>query len=182
LSWGFWSGDIRYDTAISGFKAVGERDRFNLNTYVVGTMSTLAQLNAQTGTATYTGHKVGNVQWGANSYVAAGSVTHAWSFGSMTGQWNSSFDGLTATGNTALVNGGPGFSGSLSVTAGAGTFTNTASGLNGAFFSNGGPTATGVQGVAGQAGNFTITGTRAPAGGPTTSYQAGGIFVLQRQP
>ena len=183
LSWGFWSGDVRYDSAISGFKAVGERDRMNLNTYVVGTMSTLAQLNAQTGTATYTGHMIGNVKWGANSYIAAGSASHAWNFGSMTGQWNSSFDGLTATGNTALVNGGPGFTAPLAVTAptGSGTFTNGNSGLNGAFFSTG-PLATGVNGAIGQAGNFTLNGTRAPVGGPAAPYQAGGTFALQRQP
>jgi hypothetical protein len=178
LSWGWWSGDINYGNLLNDAVA---RERMNLNTYVVGTMSTLAQLNAQTGSATYTGHMVGNVNWGANNYVAAGSYTNNWNFGTMHGQVNASFDGLTLSGTAGLVQGGPGFSAPLAVTAASGTFTNAGSGLNGAFFSTG-PGATGVNGAIGQAGNFTLLGTRAPTGGAATTYQAGGIFAGKRQP
>jgi hypothetical protein len=179
LTWGWWSGSVSYRTGTP--YAPGETDRFNLATYVAGTMSSVDQLNAAnfaTSSATYRGHMVGNVQWGNNNYVAAGTYTNVWSYGAGQGKAEVKFDGLTygsTTGsfNTSLIGSGPGFN-SGNITSGQGTTLT----LNGAFFSTG-PNATGVNGAIGQAGNFGITGTRTSGNAPV-SYQAGGTFAAQR--
>ena len=155
MSWGWWSGDVRYDN--SGFRQ-GQRDRLNLATYVVGNLTNVVQL-PNTGTATYNGHAVGNVVNGANSYVAAGTYSNAWNFGTQRGQVEiRNFDGATYTGTTALRAGTVNFTGPL---AGAGR-TGT---LSGSFYS--GPTSP----VAGQGGSFSVSGA---------GYTAGGTFAAQK--
>jgi len=173
MTWGWWGGDVRYNAG-SSYNPDG-RDRLNLATYVAGTLTTRSELNTlntMNATATYTGHIVGNVKNGANSYIAAGTYSNAWSFGSQTGRASVSFDGATygnnLTANTVLNGGGamtfstiapipsnvgPGLASGRSVT------------LNGAFANAPGVVAKG------QLGNFQITG---PA------YQAGGTFAAQK--
>jgi hypothetical protein len=152
MSWGWWSGDIRYDN--EGFRQ-GQRDRLHMATYVVGKLTNAVQLPL-TGTATYSGHAFGNVVNGPNSYVAGGSYTNAWNFATQRGHVTiGNFDGATYTGQTALRAGTVNFTGPL---AGAGR---TGS-LSGSFFQS--PT----DPVAGQGGSFAVTGP---------GYKAGGTFI-----
>lgn len=173
MTWGWWGGDVRYNVG-SSYNPDG-RDRLNLATYVAGTLTTRSELNTlntMNATATYTGHLVGNVKNGSNSYVAAGSYTNAWSFGTQTGRASVRFDGATYgtgfTANTAL-NGGSAMTFSTTApipsNAGPGLTTGRSLTLNGAFANAPGVVAKG------QLGNFQITG---PA------YQAGGTFAAQK--
>ena len=156
MTWGWWSGDVNY--ASSSPYNPGGRDRINLATYVAGTLTSTIQLPT-TGTATYTGHAIGNVQNGANAYVAAGTYTNAWNFGAQTGAVTiGNFDGVTYSGTASLVTGSVQFNGSI---AGAGR---TGS-VTGAFFSS--PTVP----AHGQAGSFGITGS---------GYKAAGTFAAQK--
>ena len=144
-------------------------------TYVAGTLSTVGALNAanlQNSVATYNGSMVGRVQFGSNAYVAGGIYTNVWSFGTQSGVVTGSFDGLAYSGTAALINNGPGFSGTLAV---PGLASTTSAGINGAFY------ASTSSPLAGQAGNFAINGTRVPTtGGAPLSYQAAGTFAAQK--
>ncbi|MBR2819780.1 MAG: FecR domain-containing protein [Reyranella sp.] len=156
MSWGVWGGDIRYN-ANSVYNPNG-RDRLNLASFVVGTMTPLSQL-PNTGSATYSGHAFGNVRNGAQSYVAAGTYTNSWNFASQTGAVTiGNFDGATYNGTTALTAGTVQFTGPI---AGAGR---TGS-VSGAFFAS--PT----DPAKGQGGSFGIHGP---------GYKAGGTFAGQR--
>src|SRR5262245_18539402 len=93
MTWGWWGGDVKYKAG-SSYTPNG-RDRLNLATYVAGTVTPVAQLNQMTGSASYSGHLMGNVQNGANSYVAAGTYTNQWNFGSRTGVATVNFDGAS---------------------------------------------------------------------------------------
>ena len=151
MTWGVWGGDVKYKP---GYTA-NERDRLNFATYVAGTLTSTVQLPT-TGTATYSGHAIGNVLNGSSAYIAAGSYTNAWNFATQTGAVTiGNFDGATYTGNTALTNGTVNFTGPIS---GAGRTGAVA----GSFFNS--PTVN----AKGQAGTFTVTGT---------GYKAGGTFV-----
>lgn len=171
LTWGWWSGDVKYE-ASSAYNT-GGRDRLNLATYVAGTLSTVADLNTlnqQNATATYTGHMVGNVQNGASAYVAAGSYTNNWSFGTQTGKAFITFDGASygsnITANTQLtggIGGGPTFSTPTPLPSTSGPARSLT--LNGAFVN-----APGVP-AKGQIGNFAVNGS---------GYQAGGTFAAQK--
>ena len=156
LTWGVWGGDIRYNAG-SVYNPDG-RDRLNFATYVAGTLTTTVQLPI-TGTATYSGHAIGNVLNGSSAYIAAGSYTNVWNFQTQMGAVTiGNFDGATYTGNTALTNGTVNFTGPIS---GAGRTGAVA----GSFFNS--PTVN----AKGQAGTFTVTGT---------GYQAGGTFAGQK--
>ncbi len=157
MTWGWWSGTVSYDR--HGFHR-GPTDSLNLATYVAGTLTNVVQL-PNTGSATYSGHAVGNVVNHGKSYVAAGTFTQNWNFASQTGNVTiGNFDGRTYTGTTALQSGTVNFRGPLSAPGRTGS-------LNGSFFSNGA-----ANPVAGQAGNFSVTGA---------NYKAGGTFVGKKQ-
>ena len=157
MSWGWWSGSATYPSA-GGFH-LPETGNLNLATYVVGTLTNQVQM-PQTGTATYTGSAIANIQNGNKSYIAGGSFMDSWNFRTQTGQITiGNLDGATYSGTAALQNGTVNFNGPL---AGAGR---TGS-LNGSFFSNGPSNP-----VAGQGGNFNITGS---------GYKAGGTFAGQK--
>ena len=159
LTWGWWGGDIGYSN--NSVYNPGGRDRINLATYVAGTLTPSVQL-PQTGSATYLGSAIGNVQNGGNSYLAVGTYANSWNFATQTGNVAiANFDGSSYGGTTALVRGTVQFNGSLNNGAGR------TGALNGAFFSGGASNP-----VAGQAGSFSITGT---------SYKAAGTFAGQRQ-
>ncbi|MGE0660659.1 MAG: hypothetical protein AB7O63_14255 [Reyranellaceae bacterium] len=156
LSWGYWQGDLRYDAG----PRTGERDRVHLGTWVAGELPDVADLPL-TGTATYSGHMIGNVENNFNKYVAAGSFTNQWDFSDREGNFNATFDGAnyqgTMTGSPANVN----FSGSIGDTNDLGR----AGDVHGSFFRS--PT----DAAAYQAGSFRI-------GGP--NYKATGTFAGQR--
>ena len=156
LSWGYWQGDIRYDVG----PRTGERDRVHLGTWVAGELPDVADLPL-TGTATYSGHMIGNVENNFNKYVAAGSFTNQWDFSDREGNFNASFDGAnyqgTMTGSPANVN----FSGPIGDTNDLSRTGN----VNGSFFRSPSDAA------AYQAGSFNI-------GGP--NYKATGTFAGQR--
>ena len=156
MTWGWWGGDVKYG-ADSSSNPNG-RDRISLATYVAGTLTSTVQL-PNTGTATYSGHAIGNVQNGSSAYVAAGSYTIAWNFQTQTGAVTiGNFDGATYTGNTALTNGTVNFTGAL-------TRANRTGAVAGSFMSS--PT----DPAKGQAGIFSVTGN---------GYQAGGTFAAQK--
>jgi hypothetical protein len=159
MSWGWWSGDVRYGNG-SVYNPNG-RDRLHLASYVVGNVTQSLQMPT-TGTATFTGHAIGNVQNGANAYVAAGSFTKVWDFAAMSGNVTiGNFDGVTYTGTATQLTGTTAsqFTGGLS---GGGGRTGT---LNGSFFD------AGTNRAKGTGGSFSINGT---------GYKAGGIFAGQR--
>lgn len=167
MTWGWWGGDVKYNAG-SSYNPNG-RDRLNLATYVAGTVTPVAQLNQMTGSASYTGHLVGNVQNGGNGYVAAGSYTNQWNFGSRTGIATVNFDGASFGGGIT-----PNTIGSISTSnfqtiSPIGANNPAAAGrsltLSGAF------TSAPNSPAAGQMGNFAITGP---------GYQAGGSFAAQK--
>jgi FecR-like protein len=149
LSWGFWSSNMNIGNTTNNV---------NLGTYVVGQVTTAVQM-PQRGSATFNGMMVGNVQNGANAYVAAGTYGSVWNFGARAGTFNASFDGTTynGAGVANVGSGGATFSGIFGGSGRAGQFT-------GSFF---GP------GAQNQGGSFTI-------GGNLTSYKASGIFAGQQ--
>lgn len=169
MTWGWWGGDMSYAT--TGTYNPGGRDRINLATYVAGTLSLASDVNAQTSTATYNGHMVGNVNNNGSSYIAAGSYQNVWSFGSRSGAVTATFDGTTfGNGSTNTYMTGANTPNFGTLTAQGGTSAPIVAGgksltLNGAFMSGTGSP------VAGQAGSFAITGT---------NYQAGGTFAAQK--
>ncbi|MBS0523868.1 MAG: FecR domain-containing protein [Proteobacteria bacterium] len=152
LSWGFWSSNINYSSS--------RTDNINLGTYVVGQLTDRLQM-PQTGSATYAGMMVGNVQHGSNAYVGTGNYNMNWSFQSRAGTFGATFDGTSYAGG-AIANPG---SGGVTFT---GAFGNIASGragvLTGSFF---GPQAQN------QGGSFAIGGA---------AYKASGIFAGQQVP
>ncbi|WP_422002919.1 FecR domain-containing protein [Reyranella sp.] len=165
MTWGWWSGEVRYN-ADSSYNP-NTRDRLHLATYVAGKMTSIADLNALTGTATFTGHMVGNVQNGVNAYVAAGTYTNQWNFANRNGVATMAFDGATFGGGSTPNTFGSSVSPSINTTSVGISGSNGRSvTLSGAFF-DGGPN----QPAKGQGGNFAITGT---------GYTAGGIFAAQR--
>jgi hypothetical protein len=154
LTWGYWAGEVRYT---SGPRA-GETDRMHLGTWVAGELSSVAQIPV-TGTASYTGHVVGNVANNGQHYLAAGAFQHSWNFGSRTGTLAiTKFDGVNFTGTSSAPLTPRDFSGTFT---GGGRFGE----LNGSFFRS--PT----DPVAYQAGSFRILGEL---------YKAHGIFVGKR--
>lgn len=162
VNWGYWQGDLNY---LSGARA-GQRDYVTLGTWVAGTATANVDLPLS-GTATDTGHIIGNVENDiGNSYVAVGKMDTTWDFGSCSG-------GLTITNFD-----GPNYSGS--------TFGSPGTGIFGGSFSGTSPGATNRQGqVWGafyrsptnatlyQAGNFKLNSTE-------TNYKAAGTWATQR--
>src|SRR5207237_8201541 len=98
LTWGWWSGDV---------KNPGGRDRLNFATYVVGTQSLVADINAMTSTATYRGHLAGNVDANGKQYIQVGSYQNVWNFGARNGVATVNFDGMNfgggSTANTFMT-------------------------------------------------------------------------------
>jgi hypothetical protein len=163
MTWGWWNGEVRYG-ANSVYNPNG-RDRLHLGTYVAGNITQTLQMPL-TGTATYTGHVVANIQNGPNAYVAAGTYQNTWSFGSSNNGTGvvtiSNLDGVTFNGSSFQVNNGnnAGFTGSIFHSPSARNIT-----VQGAFYSS--PTVA----AKGQGGNVNITGP---------SYKGSGTFAAQR--
>ena len=153
LTWGWWSTSSKVkDGPLAGTEA-----RVNLGTYVAGTLTTAIQM-PQTGTATYNGLMVGNVNNAGNSYVAGGNFTMNYNYGARFGVTqmtfdNSSYRGTVSGTGTAGTNHVGGFVGANGVGV-----------MKGSFY---GP------GAANVGGTFGINGTN-PA------YQASGIYAGQK--
>jgi hypothetical protein len=155
LSWGFWSSNINY----SGGYRNGQTDNVNLGSYVVGQLTTSVQM-PHTGSATYNGFMIGNVQNGNNAYVGTGNYQMGWNYAARAGTFGATFDGTNYAGGVVATN--------RSGTNFGGLFANgnlsRIGALTGSFF---GPQAQN------QGGAFTI-GTNG------SSYKASGIFAGQR--
>ena len=149
LSWGFWSSNIAYSST--------RTDNINLGTYVIGQVTGNMPL---TGSATYNGMMIGNVQNGNNAYVGTGTYAMDWSFKNRGGTFGATFDG-TNYGGLVGSTGGANFGG---VFTNGSIFNNRSGVLAGSFF---GPQAQN------QGGSFSI-------GNNLTSYKASGIFAGQR--
>lgn len=156
LSWGWWSTNVNVD--------LGEgtsTGRSNLGTYVSGKLTTAVQM-PQTGSATYNGLMVGNVNNAGNSYVAGGTYKMDWDFARRAGVSNMTFDGqrYTGTANAYSGTGGTTFNGSMVGGGRTGAY-------NGSFFAAPGDAAKY------QGGTFSIGTNGSP-------YKASGIFAGQR--
>ncbi len=157
LTWGYWQGDLNY---ISGDRA-GQRDYVTLGTWVTGNLAASIDIPL-TGTATYSGHIIGNVENEVgNSYVAVGNFSNAWNFGTESGDISiTNFDGADYSGTAYADYSKVRFSGYFS---GLGPASDRSGSLNGAFFRS--PT----DPVAYQAGSFQIESYY-------NNYKAAGTF------
>jgi hypothetical protein len=161
-TWGYWQGDLNYQTG----PRAGQRDYVTLGTWVAGNLAADVDLPLN-GTATYTGHIIGNVENDAGrSYVAVGSYSNAWDFGSREGHLNiADFDGANYAGSTSGSPRTSNFTGNFTgTTPGA---TNRSGQLWGAHFNAPGA------GAAYQTGNFRLQDGE-------TNYDAAGTFAAQR--
>ncbi len=162
LTWGYWQADLNY---LEGARA-GQRDYVTLGTWVAGTPTLDVDLPLS-GTATYTGHIIGNVENDmGNSYVAVGKMDTTWDFSSRSGGLTiTNFDGANYSGSTFGSPGTGNFGGSFSGTSpGA---TNRQGQVWGAFYRS--PT----DATLNQAGNFKLNSTE-------TNYKAAGTWATQR--
>ena len=125
---------------------------------MVGQVTTSLQM-PQTGTATYNGTMIGNVQNGNNAYVGTGTYNMNWSFQSRAGTFGATFDGTSYGGGAVAA---PGSGGVNFVGAFANSNVSRVGVLNGSFF---GPQAQN------QGGSFAIGGA---------AYKASGIFAGQQ--
>ena len=159
MQWGWWASSVS--------QSGGQRDVVQLATWVAGTLANVADIPVN-GTATYSGHAIGNVNNNGTRYVAMGNFSQSWNFATKSGVASiSNFDSLTVNLNTASGNGRD-FS-STGIAAGTSAMV-TGAGLAGAFYR----APADVAGIApsGAAGQFAITATG--------NYQAAGTFVARK--
>jgi hypothetical protein len=157
VQWGFFSWDAQGQN--------GEHTRGHINPWVAGKLPSLGSLPT-TGTATYSGHAVGNVRDGAgNIYIAGGAYQQTWNFATQSGAATiSNFDGRTLSAISLTSTNGRDFNGGLTGTTGKDVSSHSGSGiLHGSFVSGGGNP------VAEVMGQFTYM----ESGG----YRAGGIVA-----
>lgn len=127
LEWGYWTSQFIWDNAIPA--NVGRTEKFNIGTWVAGDLTSVAQVQGLTGSATFSGHAIANVFDGTNQYLAAGSFSSNWNFGTATGTVAiNSLDNHNYTGNIAT---GGGAANNFSGTIASGTISGP---LNGSFF------------------------------------------------
>ena len=150
------------------------RDRVHLATWVAGVAPTAIELPA-TGTASFSGHNIGNVINNGAKYVAAGTYTQSWDFASRTGAATiSGFDtvgsgirgGIATSTAIASVPGAVVFGGSISDVAVSTPGFSAA--ISGSFFKD----ATAVSGV-GVGGAFVL-------GSNSGTYTATGTFAAKQ--
>ena len=164
MQWGWWASNVS-----SGGRGEGSATRnvVHLATWVAGELANIVDIPVA-GTATYSGHAIGNVNNNGARYIAMGNFSQNWNFATRTGVATiSNFDSLTVSLNTASGNGRD-FS-STGLAAGTSAAV-TGAGVAGSFYR----APTDVAGVApsGAAGQFAITATG--------NYQAAGTFVAKK--
>ena len=157
LQWGFWGGDLEL--------ASGDRVRIHLANWVAGEVSSLAEISAVLGSATYFGHIIGTVNNEGKIYQAVGGYSQAYNFLTSSNPFSgtvdiTNFDGADFN-NIQVTGGGAGFTGS-----GPDTTESRGISLNGAFFKGGGDP------VAQVGGGFSIN---------VNAYGASGIFAADKQ-
>lgn len=157
--WGFWGGEIRTPGADN------RRDRIHLATWVAGVLPDIAK-DPASGTATFSGHVIGTAQNGSAMYVAAGSFTNAYNFGTRSGAFNMTFDGRNAGGTVNAGTDWRTYAGTLAGTGVTGA-------VNGSFFGQTPGATAGTPGAIPKetGGNFVLSGE---------GYKASGIFAGKR--
>ena len=156
LQWGYWGGDLTTASATGGAPRI---DLGHINTWVAGVptpLGDLGTLQANSATATYTGHAIGSVFNNGASYIAAGGFNGTYNFGTQVGTMAvTNFDGhsFAATGHAPLNGANYSFGISSPGIAGA---------INGTFY---GPNA------AETGGNFAVRTLIGP------TYLASGVFA-----
>lgn len=90
LQWGFFFGDTNL--------AAGQREHVHLGTWVAGKVPDSADMALQ-GTASYSGHAIGNVFTNGAHYTAVGNFTNTWDFDQDTSAMTLEFDGATYNGS-----------------------------------------------------------------------------------
>ena len=170
LEWGYWGTRFSGEDTTATGPGAQRNDIVHLGTWAAGDVSTFGEL-PMTGSASYSGHAVGNVarstEGGQAQYLAAGNFNMTYNFGSRVGSASiTGFDGVNVGGTIA---GPAGLATSLNHFGGAiaeveGDISAT---LTGAF----------VRGPAGPAqgvvGSFGLSN-------PTGTYTATGVVVGQQ--
>ena len=158
LKWGYFFGDTLTKSE--------QLQHVHLGSWVAGKVPKPGDLPS-TGTATYTGHAIGNVFNGGSRYTAVGSVENTWNFGTRRGTMEMQFDGATLNGSTKLRNNSVTFDGTLDA-------TNRVGSVRGNF----------VQGVndpaAGVIGRFSIQETPIKETPDPSTYRASGTFAAEK--
>jgi hypothetical protein len=160
--WGFWAADRSRNSTNS---AQTLADRGPLMTWVAGMLPDVGSIPT-TGSATYSGHVIGNFTDGTNQYVAAGNFSNSVNYGSKSGTVSiTNLDNRSYMGTTTLNAADPRyFSGAGTTTPG---FAAANFALTGSFF----------RGSSGPAqemgGNILLQGIG-------TSYLGSGIFAARR--
>ncbi|WP_225032191.1 FecR domain-containing protein [Paraburkholderia sp. XV] len=160
LQWGFIFGDTAGSPG-------GDLEHLHMGTWVAGRLSDPSQLPT-TGTASYSGHAIGNVVNGTALYTAVGSYENTWDFAKRTGTADMNFDGAHYRGPTQIMNGTAVFQGAMTAADAA-----RKGGLVGNFVQAPGGSPAGMPPPA-VAGRFVIQET---AGTP---YRASGTFGAER--
>jgi hypothetical protein len=105
LQWGFLLGD-------TAGKAGVDLEHLHMGTWIAGRPADPLQLPA-TGSATYSGHAIGNVANGGALYTAVGSYENNWDFAKRAGTANMNFDSAQYSGTTQLIGGTAVFQGTM---------------------------------------------------------------------
>lgn len=160
--WGLWVAN----TVRTGQSTNGGPVRDNVEMFwVAGRLPANASDMPLTGTATYVGHAVANIQNGGSSYISAAPFQNTVNFGTGTGNVSiSNLDGTTYTGQVNFSSGSPLF---VSVNNLSGNNAQRSAFLLGSFFQG---RTTGPVGEMG--GTLQITGG--------SNYNGAGIFAARR--
>lgn len=148
LQWGLLFGDTAGTPG-------ADLQHLHMGTWIAGRTADPDHIPS-TGSASYSGHAIGNVASGGALYTAVGIYDNTWNFAQRAGTVNMNFDGAQYSGTTQLTN-GANFQGTVAATSRAG-------GVIGNFVQVLGGGSAGVAPPA-VAGRFVIQGT--PARRPT---------------
>jgi hypothetical protein len=154
LKWGFFFGDTK--------TTPGEREHVHLGTWIAGKIPTGDSLGLR-GTASYSGHSIGNVFNNGSLYTAVGSFENQWNFDKRTGKVQMDFDQTAYTGTTKITGNTFNFDGTLSASSAPGR----SGALQGSFVAPVNPTPAAVM------GGFAIT--------EGNTYRAAGTFGGERK-
>ena len=110
--WGLWAAETtRPESNVNGGPIRDSAEMF----WVAGRMPVNATDIPATGSATYVGHAIANIQNGGSSYVSAGQFQNTVNFGTRTGNVSiNNMDGANYAGQVMFSSGSPVFVGSLS--------------------------------------------------------------------
>jgi hypothetical protein len=162
VQWGWWGGVV----VAPAKDGVSTTAHGHMGNWVAGPLVPQSAMPT-TGSASYSGHAVGTVVNDSARYIAAGTFSASFNFGSRSGNMTiGSFDGMTMTGAITTQNGRD-YSSTLAVGGRAGLEGRA----QGTFFTGAGDP------VRETGGQFTV----GSATGTGTKYRASGIFVGRKQ-